>query len=88
MTENMDPIKKKSFFKVICNRRENEKVVGMHYLGPNAGEIMQGYAVAFKMGLKMQDLRNTVGIHPTISEEFVSLKITKDSGLSPEKSSC
>lgn len=49
----------------------------MHYVGANAGEIIQGYGVAFKMGLKKSDLDNTVGIHPTITEEFVNLKVTK-----------
>jgi thioredoxin reductase (NADPH) len=48
-------------------------------LGPNAGEVIQGYAVAFNMGLTKADLDLTVGIHPTVSEEFVQLKTTKSS---------
>ena len=54
-------------------------MVGIHYFGPNAAEvklyfyfilfkIIPGYAVAFKMGLTLQDLKNTVGIHPTCAE--------------------
>lgn len=60
----------------------------MHYAGPNAGEIMQGYAVAMKMGLTYDRLTRTVGIHPTVAEEFVNVKVTKSSGESPEKGGC
>lgn len=42
----------------------------MHYVGPNAGEIIQGYSVALKLGATKFDLDRTIGIHPTISEEF------------------
>jgi len=35
---------------MIVNKADNNRVVGLHYLGPNAGEIIQGYAVAIKMG--------------------------------------
>jgi len=70
---------------VVC---EGEKVVGMHYLGPNAGEVMQGFAVAIKLGLKFKDLQRTVGIHPTCAEEFVMLKVTKESGEDFEKHGC
>ncbi|KRX10974.1 FAD/NAD-linked reductase, dimerization domain [Pseudocohnilembus persalinus] len=88
-----DPItgdiqKEKTFFKLICLRDEQETVIGIHYLGANAGEVIQGLSVAFKMGLKKQDLDQTIGIHPTIAEEFVGLNITKASGESYEKTSC
>lgn len=45
-----------------------ERVVGFHVLGPNAGEITQGYAVAMKKGATKDDFDATVGIHPTCSE--------------------
>lgn len=45
-----------------------EKVIGLHVLGPNAGEITQGYAVAMKVGVTKQDFDDTIGIHPTCSE--------------------
>ena len=41
------------------------KIVGFHYLGPNAGEILQGMAVAVKAGATKEDLEDTIGIHPT-----------------------
>lgn len=43
-------------------------VIGFHILGPNAGEITQGFAAAMKCGLTKQLLDNTIGIHPTCGE--------------------
>ena len=40
----------------------------MHYLGPNAGEVMQGYATAMKCGMTKAQLDATIGIHPTNAE--------------------
>lgn len=51
-----------------------EKVVGCHILGDFADEIIQGFAVAVKIGAKKRDLDNTVAIHPTAAEELVTLK--------------
>lgn len=76
----------RAYFKVITDKAGN--VVGMHYAGPNAGEVMQGYAVAMKVGLTYERLVRTVGIHPTVAEEFVNVKVTKSSGESPEKGGC
>ncbi|CAH3022016.1 unnamed protein product, partial [Porites evermanni] len=56
------------YVKLVCNKSENERVVGFHFLGPNAGEVTQGYAVAIKLGAKKSDFDRTVGIHPTVSE--------------------
>lgn len=41
---------------------------GLHYLGPNAGEVMQGFAAAIKCGLNKAALDSTIGIHPTNAE--------------------
>ena len=46
----------------------DRRVVGLHYLGPNAGEVIQGYAVAMKLGATKEQFDATVGIHPTTSE--------------------
>lgn len=51
-----------------------QKVVGCHMVGPDAGEIIQGLAVAMKAGATKQDFDNTVGIHPTAAEEFVTMR--------------
>lgn len=52
-------------------------MLGIHYLGPNAGEVMQGYAIAVRCKLKYEDIEETIGIHPTTSEELVKMKYTK-----------
>ena len=52
----------------------NEKVVGCHVIGDGADEMIQGFAVAVKMGATKADLDNTVAIHPTASEELVTLR--------------
>jgi thioredoxin reductase (NADPH) len=76
------------FAKVVVDTTQNNKVLGLHIAAPNAGEIIQGFAVAFKKGLTHQDLIDTVGIHPTIAEEFTTMDITKSSGKSIAKSGC
>lgn len=57
----------KAFTKAIVDKTQNDKVIGIHYVGPNAGEVMQGYGVAIRRGLTFKDLTDTVGIHPTSS---------------------
>ncbi|XP_035304670.1 thioredoxin reductase 3 isoform X3 [Cricetulus griseus] len=76
------------YAKIICNKFDNERVVGFHLLGPNAGEITQGFAVAMKCGLTKQLLNDTIGIHPTCSEVFTTLEITKSSGLDITQKGC
>merc|ERR1712110_1388252 len=49
-----------------------EKVVGFHYLGPNAGEVTQGYGGMIKLGAKKADFDNLIGIHPTTAETFTT----------------
>lgn len=51
-----------------------EKVVGCHILGPGADEMLQGFAVAIRMGATKQDLDDTVAIHPTSAEELVTMR--------------
>ncbi len=53
---------------------EKDKVVGCHVIGDAADEIIQGFAVAVKMGAYKSDLDNTVAIHPTAAEELVTLR--------------
>lgn len=67
-------------------RRSDGRVLGLHYLGPNAGEVTQGYAVAIKMGVTKRQFDETVGIHPTVSEEFTILDVLKGSGEEEKKS--
>jgi glutathione reductase (NADPH) len=55
-------------------RNSDRKVVGLHMVGPDAGEIVQGFAVAIKMGATKSDFDATIGIHPTAAEEFVTMR--------------
>lgn len=59
--------------KLVCVGPE-EKVVGVHVIGRGADEMLQGFAVALKMGAKKSDFDACVAIHPTASEEFVLLR--------------
>ncbi|ELA08715.1 glutathione reductase [Moraxella macacae 0408225] len=59
--------------KLIC-QGDNEKIVGLHGVGFGVDEMIQGFAVAIKMGATKADFDNTVAIHPTGSEEFVTLR--------------
>lgn len=76
------------YVKAVAERSGDQKVLGLHYVGPVAGEVMQGFAAAMKSGLTMKILLNTVGIHPTTAEEFTRLSITKRSGLDPTPATC
>jgi glutathione reductase (NADPH) len=52
----------------------SDRVVGMHMLGAEAGEIIQGFATAINCGLTKSQLDSTLGIHPTVAEEFVTMR--------------
>ncbi len=52
----------------------SEKIIGCHIIGPNADEMMQGFAVAIKMGATKTDFDNTLAIHPTSAEELVTMR--------------
>ncbi|NWS11075.1 GSHR protein, partial [Pachyramphus minor] len=65
--------KVKCLMKLVCVGKE-EKVVGLHMQGMGCDEILQGFAVAIKMGATKADLDNTVAIHPTSAEELVTLR--------------
>ena len=59
--------------KLVCVGPE-EKIVGIHGIGFGMDEILQGFAVALKMGATKKDFDNTVAIHPTAAEEFVTMR--------------
>ena len=63
-------------------------MLGFHVVGPNAGEITQGYSVAIKLGATKADFDSTIGIHPTCSEQFTTLKNTKRSGTDVLQTGC
>ena len=63
----------KVFMKLIVDKM-NDRVLGAHMIGGEAGEIIQGIAIALKMGATKAQLDATVGIHPTAAEEFVTMR--------------
>jgi glutathione reductase (NADPH) len=52
----------------------DDRVVGVHMVGPDAGETIQGIAIALKAGATKTDFDRTIGIHPTAAEEFVTMR--------------
>ncbi len=63
----------RTMMKLLVNGAD-DKVVGAHMVGPDAGEIIQGLAVAITAGATKADFDATVGIHPTAAEEFVTMR--------------
>lgn len=63
----------KTLMKIIVDQ-DSQKVLGVHMVGPDAGEIIQGIGIAVKMGATKQDFDRTIGIHPTAAEEFVTMR--------------
>ena len=65
--------KERSFMKLVVDRA-SQRVVGAHMIGPDAGEIIQGVAIAVKLGATKAQFDATIGIHPTAAEEFVTMR--------------
>lgn len=63
----------KTFMKLIVDSA-SDRVVGVHMMGPDAGEIIQGIAIALKAGATKAIFDSTIGIHPTAAEEFVTMR--------------
>ena len=63
----------RSLMKLIVDAK-TDRVVGLHMVGPDAGEIAQGFGVALKAGATKADFDQTVGIHPTSAEEFTTMR--------------
>eukprot|EP00931_Biecheleriopsis_adriatica_P031416 TRINITY_DN1842_c0_g1_i1.p1 TRINITY_DN1842_c0_g1~~TRINITY_DN1842_c0_g1_i1.p1 ORF type:complete len:506 (-),score=112.47 TRINITY_DN1842_c0_g1_i1:237-1688(-) len=78
------------YMKVIVDKEEKEKVVGVHILGPNAGEVIQGLSVAVKCGCTKDHFDDCVGIHPTFAESYTTMTVEKTEGDSvlPTKGGC
>ena len=63
----------KTFMKLLVDKA-TRKVIGAHMVGHDAGEIIQGIAIAIKAGATKEDFDSTIGIHPTAAEEFVTMR--------------
>ncbi|TQV73555.1 glutathione-disulfide reductase [Exilibacterium tricleocarpae] len=73
MKHTLSGLDEKTFMKLLVDG-VTEKVVGCHMVGSDAGEIIQGIGIAIKAGATKQDFDNTIGIHPTAAEEFVTMR--------------
>lgn len=65
--------KEKTLMKLVVDRA-SDRVLGAHMAGDDAAEIMQGVAIAIRMGATKAQFDQTIGIHPTAAEEFVTLR--------------
>ena len=74
--------------KLVCVKSQGERVVGFHCIGPNAGEITQGFTLGIRLGAKKSDFDSLVSIHPTDAESFCALSVTKRSGLPYSSEGC
>ena len=73
MKNTLSGSSERTFMKMLVVR-STDKVVGMHMVGPEAGEIIQGFAVAIRAGATKAVFDSTIGIHPTAAEEFVTMR--------------
>jgi glutathione reductase (NADPH) len=73
MYQAMMTAKPKTLMKLVT-RGPERKLLGVHVLGPGADEMLQGFAVALRMGATKQDLDDTIAIHPTSAEELVTMR--------------
>lgn len=80
--EEEDDMPAMNLSKLVCLSKQEEKVVGFHFVGPNAGEVTQGFALAMRLGAKKSDFNKLVGIHPSDAESFCAMGITRRSGVS------
>ncbi|HHL31169.1 MAG TPA: glutathione-disulfide reductase [Oceanospirillales bacterium] len=69
----MTEITDQTFMKLIV-QKQTDLVVGCHIVGADAGEMIQGFAVAIKQGIRKGDLNQCIGIHPTSAEELVTMR--------------
>ena len=67
----------RTYMKIITNK-ETDRVIGMHMVGADAGEIIQGFSAAMQCGVTKAQLDSTIGIHPTAAEEFVTMRTSRD----------
>ena len=63
----------KCILKLIVDKNNN-KVLGCHMIGDNASEIIQMASISLMLGAKKSDFDNTMALHPTIAEEFVTMR--------------
>lgn len=73
MKHTLSGLAERTFMKLLVED-DSDRVVGCHMVGQDAGELIQGIAIAMKAGATKTDFDNTIGIHPTAAEEFVTMR--------------
>ena len=73
MKHTLSGIDERTFMKLLVDV-ETDRVIGAHMVGTDAGEVIQGLAVAIKAGATKAHFDSTIGIHPTAAEEFVTMR--------------
>ena len=73
LKHTMGASEEKIFMKLVVDAA-SQRIVGAHMLGPDAGEVIQGIAIAVKLGATKAQFDATIGIHPTAAEEFVTMR--------------
>jgi glutathione reductase (NADPH) len=73
MLHTMSGRNERTMMKMVVDR-PTDRVLGVHMVGPDAGEIIQGIAIALKAGATKATFDRTIGIHPTAAEEFVTMR--------------
>lgn len=73
LKHSISGLNEKTLMKLIVDTG-TDKVIGAHMIGHDAGEIIQGIAIAMKAGITKEQLDSTIGIHPTAAEEFVTMR--------------
>ena len=73
MANTMSGRDERTMMKLVVDR-PTDRVLGVHMVGPDAGEIIQGIAIALKAGATKKTFDRTIGIHPTAAEEFVTMR--------------
>ena len=77
MRHTMGHRSERAFMKLLVDD-DTDRVLGCHMVGPDAGEIIQGLAVALRCGATKAQFDATVGVHPTAAEEFVTMRTPRD----------
>lgn len=72
----------RTFMKLVVDA-SSDRVVGLHMVGEDAPEIVQGFAVAMRAGASKSVFDSTIGIHPTVAEEFVTLRTARTASHEP-----
>jgi glutathione reductase (NADPH) len=78
MKNTLSGRQEQTYMKLVVSS-DTDKIIGVHMMGPDAAEIMQGIAIAIKMGATKADFDAVIGIHPSAAEEFVTMRTPRTS---------